>query len=338
MIKQQAASSHELLVCSPVEKQRRRSVFQRTALTVLITGCAIAFFMLLFIQADWSYTMQLRGHQVGALVVAGTCIGISSVIFQTLTGNRLLTPGIMGFDSLYVLIQTIIVFSFGANTLLLMAPGQRAVINMVCLSAFGVFLFRALFRRLSRNLLVMVLVGVVLSGLFGSLTSLASRMLSPSDYLTLQDVMFASFNTVNHQVLYVTATVTIVLLFFSFTLRRSLDVIALGHQAATSLGVNFHRTVTWSLLVITLMVAASTALVGPMTFLGLLVANVARQLVSSSSHHILIPLAACCGVIATVAGQMVVAHLFDHTTTLSVVVNLVGGCYFLLLVWREIKS
>lgn len=331
---QTAAVQHR----SVAELRRRRRVLISCIVVAAVTLTAMLVYQFAFVGPAWEYTMQLRFRQIGALIIAGVAVGVSSIMFQTVTGNRILTPGIMGFDALYVLIQTIIVFFFGAGTLLLMGAGERALLNMVFLTLFGVLLFRALFRRLNQDLLVLVLVGVVLSGLFASLTSLASRMLDPTDFLTLQDVMFASFNTVNQPLMYTLAVVTVIVLAASLPLWRKLDVIALGYRSSVCLGINFHRTVTWTLVCITMLVAASTALVGPMTFLGLLVANVARQLVPTSSHMVLLPLAAACGIVATVAGQMVVMHIFDHTTTLSVVVNLVGGCYFLWLVWRSARS
>ena len=67
---------------------------------------------------------------------------------------------------------------------------------------------------------------------------------------------------------------------------------------------------------------------------GLIVANLARQVVPSHRHTVLVPAAALAGVLCCVVGQLLVTHLFDLRTTLSVVVNLVGGAYFLLLLMR----
>lgn len=309
--------------------------------TVLGLGVAVALAMLAYlvidVEASWSYALDLRSRQLAALVVVGAAIGASSLVFQTIAGSRILTPGVMGFDALYVFIQTVIVFTLGPTALQLMGIPERFLLNTGLLALFGLILFRWLFRAHSRNLFVLVLVGIVIGALFSSLATLASRMLSPDDYLTLQTVLFASFNTVNLQLLLVTAAVTSVGLVALVPMLRSLDVVDLGREAALGLGLDYHRAVTRALLLVTLLVATATALVGPMLFLGLLVANLTRQVVPTHRHTILVPAAAAVGVICTVGGQLIVTHVFALNTTLSVIVNLVGGLYFLLLLLKAVR-
>ncbi|GAA1434362.1 iron chelate uptake ABC transporter family permease subunit [Microlunatus lacustris] len=322
---------------SPAERARhRRTRLVLGVLAVLLVG-AVAAYLLVDLRGSWAYALGLRGRQLSALVVVGVAVGVSSTMFQTVAGSRILTPGVMGFDSLYLLIQTLVVYLFGSTTLLLMGAPVRFVVNVSALTLFGLLLFRWLFRRSSRNLFVLVLVGVVCGALFGSLTSFASRLLSPDDYLTLQDVMFASFNRVDVDLLGITAAVTGAGCLAAARLVRALDVVDLGHDVAVGLGLPYHRVVTLTLVVVTVLVATSTALVGPMMFLGLIVANVARQLLPTSRHAVLLPAAALVGALGTVLGQTVVVHLFAHTTTLSVVVNLVGGLYFLYLLTRTVR-
>ena len=98
--------------------------------------------------------------------------------------------------------------------------------------------------------------------------------------------------------------------------------------------LDYHRAVTRVLVVVTVLVATSAALVGPMLFLGLIVANLARHLVPTHRHAVLVPASALVGVACTVLGQFAVQHVFDLRTTLSVVVNLVGGLYFIWLLLR----
>ncbi len=316
--------------------RRRRTRLVLAVLAVLLLG-AVASYLLVDLRGSWAYALDLRSRQLSALVVVGVAVGVSSAMFQTVAGSRILTPGVMGFDALYLLIQTLVVYLFGSTTLLLMGAPVRFAVNVTALTLFGLLLFRWLFRRSSRNLFVLVLVGVVCGSLFGSLTSFASRLLSPDDYLTLQDVMFASFNRVDVELLGLTAAVTGAGCLAASRLVRALDVVDLGHDVAVGLGLPYHRVVTLTLVVVTVLVATSTALVGPMMFLGLIVANLARQLLPTSRHAVLLPAAALVGALCTVLGQTVVAHVFAHTTTLSVVVNLVGGLYFLFLLTRTVR-
>lgn len=322
---------------SPVELRRRRRTTLVIVALVALAVAAVAVYQFAWVTGSWSYTMNLRSRQVAALVVAGVSVGVSSVVFQTIAGSRILTPGVMGFDSLYVLVNTFIVFLFGSATFVSLSVAQLAVLNTATLTLFGVALFRWLFRRHSTNLLVLVLIGIVIGALFASLTSFASRLLTPDDFLTLQAVLFASFNTVNAELLAVVAVITALCCVAVVPLLRYLDAIDLGFEGAVCLGVPYHRVVSACLFVVTALVATSTALVGPMTFLGLVVANLARQLLRTHRHRPLVLGSAAVGVVATVVGQLVVARVFDQGTPLAVVVNLVGGIYFLFLVMKTVR-
>ena len=323
----------------PTPGERARSARVRLLLAVLAVAlvAALAAYLLVDLKGSLSYALSLRSRQAAALVVVGAAVGVSSLVFQTIAGSRILTPGVMGFDSLYLLIQTMIVYLFGSSLLLALRGPALFLVNVVAMSAFGLLLFRWLFRRSSRNLFVLVLVGMVCGSLFTSLATFASRLLSPDDYLTLQDVMFASFGRVNPQLLAVTAVVAVAGVILLIPLLRSLDAVDLGYDLAVGLGVPYHRVLTRTLIVVTVLVSTATALVGPMIFLGLIVANLARQLVPTYQHTVLVWVAGIVGALCTVLGQLIVVHVFQQTTTLSVVVNLVGGIYFLVLLTRTAR-
>lgn len=330
---------------SPRRETTTRSAAQTRAMRVrrrclVIAGVVVlaaTLYLAVDAEASWAYTMDLRGRQLGALVVVGAAVGASSLVFQTVSGSRILTPAVMGFDALYVLIQTVVVYVFGPTALQLMGAPERFVLNTFLLVLFGVGLFGVLFRAHHRNLFALVLVGIILGTLFSSLATLASRMLSPDDYLTLQSVLFASFNTVDGDLLLITTGCAAAALGGLVPLLRRLDVVELGRDRAISLGVDHHRAVTWALVAVTVLVAVSTALVGPMLFLGLLAANLTRQLLPTYRHLVLVPAAAAVGAASTVSGQLIVTQIFGLNTTLSVVINLVGGLYFLVLLLKAAR-
>lgn len=316
------------------ERRRDRQVALRVVAVLVVLALACIGYLTWDVQATWSYALDLRGRQLGALLVVGTAIGASSLAFQTIAGNRILTPSIMGFDSVYVLIQTVLVVLLGAGALGLgIVP--RFLLNSGVLTLFGVLLFRWLFRRESRNLFVLVLVGIVLGTFFGSFSTLASRVLNPDDFLTLQQLTFASFTTVDPVLLGVTAVTVAVTVLAIMPLTRSLDLVDLGRDNALTRGVDHHRVITRVLICVTLMVAASAALVGPMLFLGLIVANLTRQIIPTHHHHVLVPASAAVGALSCVVGQFLMTHVFSLSTPLAVVINLIGGIYFILLLLRS---
>src|SRR5690606_41927924 len=94
----------------------RLALSDRKKLTVLglATLALIALFMVIQGSGMWSYVLPRRGAKILAIVLAGGSIAAATVIFQTITQNRILTPSIIGIDSLYMLVQTAIVFFLGA--------------------------------------------------------------------------------------------------------------------------------------------------------------------------------------------------------------------------------
>ncbi|OXE28158.1 ABC transporter permease, partial [Vibrio parahaemolyticus] len=69
---------------------------------------------------NYQYFLSRRVPKVLAIVLAGVAIAQSSMVFQTITHNRILTPSIMGFDALYVLTQVLIVLLFGGLSTLVL--------------------------------------------------------------------------------------------------------------------------------------------------------------------------------------------------------------------------
>ncbi|MGY1718134.1 MULTISPECIES: iron chelate uptake ABC transporter family permease subunit [unclassified Blastococcus] len=311
--------------------RRRRTLVVLAVLAVV----AVAAFLTVGVSGSWSFALQMRGRRVAAMVVVGVAIAVSTVLFQTVANNRILTPEIMGFDRLFVLIQTLGVFLLGASTVTSTDPRLRFLVEVVVLVAFGAGLYRLLFGRTARDVYVLVLLGVVLGGLFLSLTLLVSRLIDPNEFLTLQDLMFASFNSVDVRLLTLSAVVVGLVTVAVWRLLPRLDVVALGRDTAIGLGVEHRRVVNRALLAVAVLVGVATALVGPVTFLGLLVANLARQLLGTHRHAWVLPGAALLAVLALVGGQLVLERVFGFNSALSIVINFVGGIVFIALLVRE---
>jgi iron complex transport system permease protein len=316
---------------------RRRAARRRVVLMALavLTLAAVSLFLTYDVVGSWEYALKMRSRRLGAMVVVAVAVAVSTVLFQTVTNNRILTPEIMGFDRLFVLIQTLGVFLLGASTVTTADPRVRFAVEVVVLVAFGAGLYRVLFGRTERDVYVLVLLGVVLGTLFTSLTLLVSRLIDPNEFLTLQDLMFASFNSVDRQLLATSAAVVAVVVAWVLRLLPRLDVVALGRDTAIGLGVDHRRVINQALLAVAVLVAVSTALVGPVTFLGLLVANLARQLLGTHRHAWVLPGAALLAVLALAGGQLVLEQVFGFDSSLSIVINFVGGIVFIALLIRE---
>ncbi|MBN9072916.1 MAG: iron chelate uptake ABC transporter family permease subunit [Rhizobiales bacterium] len=297
----------------------------------LLALAAMAAFMTVGAKGQWSFVLPFRGIRLAALLLVAYAVAVSTVLFQTITNNRILTPSIMGFDALYILIQTVVVFAFGSAHLASLGPNVLFVVEVAVMVAFSALLYRWLLSGDVRGLHLLLLVGVIFGALFRSLSNLMQRMIDPLDFAVLQDRFFASFNTVHSEILGMAGLAVVAVSVAGWRLFRTFDVLALGRENAINLGLEHRRLISVVLVLVTILVSVSTALVGPVTFFGLLVANLAYQLAGSPRHGVVLPVAILLAVICLVGGQIVLQHLFAFDTALSVVIEFLGGITFILL-------
>nr|WP_286899745.1 iron chelate uptake ABC transporter family permease subunit [Achromobacter sp. UBA2119] len=296
--------------------------------------CIVAF-MTLGANGQWSFVIPFRGGKLLAMLLVAYAVAVSSVLFQTITHNRILTPAIMGFDALYLLIQAVVVFGFGQAAATANHPVAAFLLEVCAMTAFACLLFRWLFSDAVRSLHLMMLVGIIFGLLFRSLSSFVVRLIDPNEFLVLQDRMFASFNSVRVELLPIAFGAVWAASLFVWRMRRRYDVLALGRDMALNLGVNYRRTLMVTLAAIAVLVSVSTALVGPVTFFGLLVSNLAYQAMGSDRHRYTVPAATLLSVIFLVGGQTLLERVLGLNTTVSVVIEFVGGVMFLVLILRR---
>lgn len=315
------------------EARPARPAFVLAVLGVLAL-VSIVCFMTLGVRGNWSFVMQFRGQKLAGLLLVACSVAISTVLFQTVTNNRILTPSIMGFDALYILVQTSVVFFLGTGVFALMDPHLRFGMEVVLMLCFSGLLFRWLFLGEERSLHLVVLVGIVCGVFFRSLANFMQRMLDPNAFQVLQDSFFASFSRIDPTLLGLSWTIVGVLSLVLWRMRHCFDVLALGRAQAINLGVSYRRVVVVTLMMISTLVAVSTALVGPITFFGLLVASLAHGLVGNSRHHYILPASVLLAVICLVGGQTLLERVFAFDTALSIIIEFLGGLVFILLIIR----
>ncbi|MDF2718051.1 MAG: iron transporter permease [Paenibacillus sp.] len=310
----------------------------KIGILALVSVALIILFMTIQAGGNWSYILERRGLKIAAIALTAAAIAFSTVVFQTVTNNRILTPSIIGLDSLYMLTQTFIVFVFGSMHVALVDANINFLLSVVLMVGFALLLYRFMFRKEGRNIYFLLLVGIVLGSLFGSLTTFMEVLIDPNEFLVLQSRMFASFNRINTSVLTVAFISMGAISIYCLRFIKYLDVLSLGREHALNLGLNYNGLVKRLLIIVAVLISISTALVGPITFLGLLVANVAYQFMRTFRHVYLIWSSILISIIALVGGQMIVERVFTFSTTISVIINFIGGVYFLYLLLKESKS
>ena len=180
-----------------------------------------------------------------------------------------------------------------------------------------------------------MLSGIILGVFFSSLTALVIRVLDPQQFTVLQDSLFASFGSVSPTLLRISWVVLSACFIILWKLHSEFDVMLLGEETAKSLGVNFAARTKIILLLVAVLVSLSTALVGPVSFFGLLVVHLAYQMAGSYKHKFLLPFSVMLGMLTLVTGEFLLQHIFSFNTRLSIIIEFVGGLFFLLLIIRQ---
>ena len=307
----------------------------RLALLGVVVLVLTAVYLFTDVPGSLAFALEIRSLTVAAMLVVATAVGVSTVVFHTITQNRILTPSIMGFDAFYVLIATVIVFVSGSAAFLAFDELTLWFVQVVVMVAFSVLLFSWLFGGKRRSIHLMLLVGIVLGTFFRSLTEWMQRMLDPLDFQVLSDAMFASLTRPDQTLLALTAGLVVLGAAAIVPLRRTLDVLTLGEPAAVGLGVDHRRVLRVLFVGVSVMIAASTALVGPILFFGLIVANLAYSYAGSFRHVWTLPTAVLLGMVCLLGGQLVLERVLGYGGTLSTVIDFAGGLFVLYLVLRK---
>ena len=315
--------------------RKNRSKLIVLAIIALVFMALYAFYN---IQGGFSYAFPRRLERMFAMIITGTAIAFATVIFQTVTNNRLLTPSMLGVDSMYEVVQTLIFFFLGSSSIFVVSRYLNFGLSILAMIAFALLLYRFLFRADKYPIFLLLLAGMIIGTLLGSLTTFLQVIIDPVEYEALQSKLFASFMNINTDLLFIAAGILFICFIFGYRLLHQLDVMSLGRDNAINLGVNYDKIVLQVLILSSILIATSTALVGPVTFLGLIVANLSYQYFATYKHSVLIAGASLISIIALVGGQFIVQHVFNLTTTISVIINFVGGVYFIYLILKESRK
>jgi iron complex transport system permease protein len=311
--------------------RRRRAAALVVAGLTLTLAAACVVFLTIGARGPWAFVLSFRGQRLAALLVVAAAGAMATIAFQAITRNRILTPSIVGFDALFALMQTALVFFVGAAAVSRMDGRLLFLFELAAMLGFAWMIRRGLFDAASRGLTTLLLVGVVFGLLFRSVAGLMQRLMDPGEFVVLQDRLFASFNLVAPELLGLAAALTIAGGAALWRMGPALDVLALGREQATALGLEWRSLVGAAFLLAVALTALSTALVGPVTFFGLLAANAAYALAPIQTVRWTAPMAALAGAIMLVGGQTLLERALGWNGALGMVVELVGGAALLVL-------
>lgn len=320
---------------SAVHKANKRKLF----LMLLLVAVAAAAYLTVDVSFSnerlFRYAMKIRIPKLIVMLITVFAIGGASIVFQSIINNTIVTPCLLGMNSLYTLIHTAVVFVAGSGSFLVVNANVSFAVDLTLMGIAATVIYSYLFKKTKNNILYVLLIGTVLTSFFGSIQSTLIRVMDPNEYDSLLATLVVSFSNVNSEIILFSLVLLGMIIFW---LRRELallDVLTLGRDQAINLGVDYDRAIRKLLLGVALCIAVATAMVGPISFLGLIIANLSRQLMRTYRHSQLILGSALFGMIVLVGGQMIVEQVFVYAVPVSVFITVGGGIYFLYLLLRR---
>lgn len=307
-------------------------IFLIMTVMVLLAAAAYMFIGVKFSNPKlFHYSMKIRTPELVTMLITAFAIGGASIVFQSIINNNIVTPCLLGMNSLYSLIHTAVYFFAGAASIFAINSNASFAMDLVIMGITATFIYSYLFKKTKHNVLYILLIGTVLTSLFSSIQTTMTRIMDPNEYDTLLETLVASFSNINSEIIVFSVIVLALVIFILRKDLQLLDVLTLGKDQAINLGVDYDRSIRRLLLGVTMFIAVATAMVGPISFLGLIMANLARQLLKTYRHTQLVLGSAMIGMIVLVGGQLLVKHVFTYTIPISVFISVGGGIYFLYL-------
>lgn len=305
----------------------------------LIALASIAFYLLFQMRFDIPrlalYQLDVRSTKVIGICIAGFAIGAASIVFQSVINNNIVTPCLLGMNSLYTLIHTLVAFFVGTTSVFFLNSNLNFGINLLLMIVVAYLVYGTMFKKTKYNVLYILLIGTVLSSLFGSIQSSLVRIMDPNEYDTLLTSLTASFQNINSSIMIVSVVLLVLVGVVFYKDIKVLNVITLGRNQAINLGVDYDRVIRRLLIAVTLYIAIATAMVGPISFLGLITANITRQVFKTYKHKYLITGTICVSIIVLLVAQTIVERVFTYAIPIGVFITLGGGIYFLYLIVKN---
>ncbi|MFZ1382291.1 MAG: iron chelate uptake ABC transporter family permease subunit [Scrofimicrobium sp.] len=288
-----------------------------------------------FLSEKWWKVIKMYASATVVIAVVTFAQSFATVTFQTVTNNRIITPSIMGFDSLFVLVQTSIVYLFGASALLAVSSGVRFALQVTLMVAFAVLLYSWLLSGTLGSLHVMLLVGIVMGTGLGAVSTFMQRMLDPNEFDVLRARLYANIGNADTDLLVYVIPICVAVGATIWVLGSRLNVLSLGAETSTNLGLNHKRQVMLMLTLVAILSAMSTSLIGPMTFLGFLCATLAYSLTDTYDHRRILPVAWLLGYVILGGAYFLLRHVFPMVDAVTIIVELIGGLAFLIVVLKR---
>ncbi len=271
--------------------------------------------------------LESRFPQLVTAVFSGAALALSGLVMQTLFGNPLADPSLLGVNSGASLGAAVALLALGGSLGMGMVSvgGTLLTVGAAFVGACAVIALLSVASSVLRGTLALLVAGVMLSFAVSAVIALLSFYATADGVRSFMVWGLGDFSGPTRTLLPLYAALTGVPALLLFFMYRPLNALLLGTDYATNLGVNVRRTRTQLLLLTGLLTATVTAVCGPISFIGLAVPHMARLLLRTADHRRLLPATALLGAdVAMLA--LVLSHLPGErgTVPLAAITPLLG--------------
>ena len=286
-----------------------------------------------------NFILQRRLLKLLVMVIVSCAIPISTISFQTVVQNRFLTPGVLGIESLFVFIQSGLYYF---ESLVGVKVEQSVIIYSVTIAiqiGLLLLLMNASKGMMLSNFKVLLLLTMAFSMLLRNASTFLQVLMDPNEFDKLQSSLYPSFQKMNAQPMMIGVAIGlfVLLMMVFYKIRHQLDALHLGVDSAKMLGIDTKRLSNVVIVVVIIMTSLSTILVGPLQFLGFMIANLTYQLTKEYKHGVLWLFSAVLGLVIVLAAQLIVERIFLLTIPISVFIEGIGGVLYLILLVKGEK-
>lgn len=244
------------------------------------------------VKPSWQYiVIESRLPQAVTAMLCGASLAVCGLILQTAFRNPLAGPSIFGVNSGAGLGVALVMLFFGGSVSAgtVSIGGFMAVLLAAFAGAMGVMALIFFFSTLVRSHVMLLIVGIMIGYMAGSAISLLNFFATDEGVKSYMVWGMGSFGGVSLKMLPTFSVITLITLAVSLALVKPLNALVLGDHYAENLGVNIIRVRNWLLLVTGVLTAVITAFCGPVAFIGLAVPHIARLVLGTDNHRVLLP-------------------------------------------------
>lgn len=281
------------------------------------------------LKPSWQFiVLESRLPQAITATLCGGALAVSGLMLQTAFRNPLAGPSVFGINSGAGLGVALVMLLLGGGLSVgsLQVSGFAAVLVAAFVGAMAVMALIFFFSTLVRNNVMLLIVGIMIGYITNSAISLLNFFATDEGVKSYMVWGMGSFSGVSMANMPVFAGVTLLGLFASLLLIKPLNALLLGDRYAENLGVDILRVRNWLLIVTGLLTAVTTAFCGPVAFIGLAVPHIARLLLSTDNHRVLLPATILCGaVVALVCNLLCFLPGETGVIPLNAVTPLIGA-------------